>query len=75
MTCLPILESIVWFFFQTFSFYFTIKPEIEMKKNWKKNRQMAEFIPKHFGGLSTNPWMKLKYIKNIVELTFGKQSR
>ena len=43
-------------FFKTFTLLlFTIKPEIEMKKN----RQMAEVIPKHFGGLSTNPWAYL----------------
>ena len=41
-------------------FYFTIKLEIEMKKKIeKKFRQMAVVIPKHFGGLSTNPCLCL----------------
>ena len=30
------------------------------KKIEKKIRQIAEVIPKHFGGLSTNPWMVLQ---------------
>ena len=38
-----------------FLYVFSFFSKLKWKKIEKKIRQMAEVIPKHFGGLSTNP--------------------